>query len=67
LRDIPIITFVNKMDREARNPFEILDEVEQKLALDTRRSPGRSDRARALRAPITWRNRRSGIPTRRPS
>jgi peptide chain release factor 3 len=37
LRDIPIITFVNKMDREARNPFEILDEVEQKLALDTRR------------------------------
>ncbi len=40
LRDIPIVTFVNKMDREARNPFEILDEIEQKLALDT--------------APITW-------------
>jgi peptide chain release factor 3 len=37
LRDIPIITFINKMDRESRNPFEILDEVEQKLALDTRR------------------------------
>ncbi len=30
LRDIPIITFVNKMDRESRDPFEILDEVEQK-------------------------------------
>lgn len=40
LRDIPIITFVNKMDRESRDPFEILDEVEQKLALDC--------------APVTW-------------
>lgn len=40
LRDIPIITFVNKMDREARDIFEILDEIEEKLALDT--------------APITW-------------
>ena len=34
LRDVPIITFVNKMDREARDPFELLDEVERKLALD---------------------------------
>ncbi len=34
LRDIPIITFVNKMDREGRDPFELLDEVEQRLALD---------------------------------
>jgi peptide chain release factor 3 len=40
LRDIPIVTFVNKMDREARDTFEILDEIEQKLALDT--------------APVTW-------------
>ena len=34
LRDIPIITFVNKMDREARDPFELLDEVSSTLALD---------------------------------
>ncbi|OPZ77206.1 MAG: Peptide chain release factor 3 [Alphaproteobacteria bacterium ADurb.Bin438] len=34
LRDMPIITFINKMDREARDPFEILDEIEQELALD---------------------------------
>ncbi len=34
LRDIPIITFVNKMDREARDPFDTLDEVEKTLALD---------------------------------
>ncbi|NQV83630.1 MAG: peptide chain release factor 3 [Rhodospirillales bacterium] len=34
LRDMPIITFINKMDREARDPFEILDEIEQALALD---------------------------------
>ncbi len=34
LRDVPIITFVNKMDREARDPFELLDEIEQTLALE---------------------------------
>lgn len=34
LRDIPIVTFVNKFDREARDPFEILAEIEEKLALD---------------------------------
>jgi len=35
LRDIPIITFVNKMDRESRDPFDLLDEVATTLALDT--------------------------------
>ena len=40
LRDIPIITFVNKMDRESRDAFELLDEVASTLALDT--------------APATW-------------
>lgn len=34
LRDVPVITFINKMDREARDSFELLDEIEQKLALD---------------------------------
>ena len=34
LRDIPIITFVNKLDREGRDPFDLLDEIEQTLALD---------------------------------
>ena len=34
LRDVPIVTFVNKLDRDARDPFEILDEIEQSLALD---------------------------------
>lgn len=34
LRDIPIITFINKMDREAQDPIELLDEVAAKLALD---------------------------------
>lgn len=34
LRDMPIATFINKMDREAREPFDLLDEVEQNLALD---------------------------------
>ena len=40
LRDIPIVTFINKMDREARDPFELLDDIEKTLALDV--------------APVTW-------------
>ncbi len=35
LRDIPIMTFVNKMDREARDPFELLDEISDQLQLET--------------------------------
>ena len=34
LRNIPIITFVNKMDRDSQDPLELLDEIEQKLALE---------------------------------
>ena len=40
LRDIPIVTFVNKIDREGRHPFELLDEIESTLALDA--------------APVVW-------------
>jgi peptide chain release factor 3 len=40
LRDVPIMTFINKIDREWRDPFELLDEIEQTLALDV--------------APVTW-------------
>ena len=34
LRDMPILTFCNKMDRESRDPFEIIDEIQENLALD---------------------------------
>ncbi len=34
LRSVPIITFVNKVDREGRSPFDTLDEVADALALD---------------------------------
>jgi peptide chain release factor 3 len=34
LRNVPIITFINKLDREGRDPFDLLDEIEQSLALD---------------------------------
>jgi peptide chain release factor 3 len=40
LRDIPIITFINKMDRLSRDPFDLIDEIEKTLALDA--------------APMTW-------------
>jgi peptide chain release factor 3 len=40
LRDIPIITFINKVDREGRDPFELLDQIEDALALDA--------------SPVTW-------------
>jgi len=40
LRDIPIVTFINKMDRESRDPLELLDEIAHTLALET--------------APVTW-------------
>lgn len=33
LRNIPIVTFVNKLDREGRDPFELLDEIERDLQL----------------------------------
>ncbi|HVH97220.1 MAG TPA: GTP-binding protein, partial [Enhygromyxa sp.] len=33
LRNVPIITFINKMDREGREHFELLDEIERDLAL----------------------------------
>ena len=34
LRDVPIATFINKMDREGRDPFELLDEISNDLQLD---------------------------------
>jgi len=40
LRDTPIITFVNKLDREGRSPIELLDEVENVLKIKC--------------APLTW-------------
>ena len=40
LRDTPIITFINKLDRDGREPIELLDEVESVLKINC--------------APITW-------------
>ncbi len=40
LRDVPIITFINKMDRDGQDPFDLMSEVEEKLALAV--------------TPITW-------------
>jgi peptide chain release factor 3 len=40
MRDTPVIIFVNKMDREGQNPFDLLDELEQKLGIHVR--------------PLTW-------------
>ncbi|MDJ0555166.1 MAG: peptide chain release factor 3 [Microcoleaceae cyanobacterium MO_207.B10] len=35
MRNIPIFTFINKMDRPGREPLELLDEIEQELGLKT--------------------------------
>ena len=40
LRDTPILTFINKLDRETRDPIEVMDEVEEILKIKC--------------APITW-------------
>ncbi|MBT6883989.1 MAG: peptide chain release factor 3 [Rhodospirillaceae bacterium] len=34
MRNVPIITFINKLDREARDSFDLMDEIEQSLQLD---------------------------------
>ena len=39
-REIPIVTFINKWDRPARDPLELLDEIEDQLVLDP--------------VPVTW-------------
>ncbi|RIV26791.1 peptide chain release factor 3 [Fibrisoma montanum] len=40
MRDTPVIIFINKLDREGRNPFDLLDELEEKLNIRVR--------------PLTW-------------
>ncbi|HIU31997.1 MAG TPA: peptide chain release factor 3 [Candidatus Caccousia avistercoris] len=35
LRDIPIFTFINKMDRDARSPYDLMDEIEAELGIQT--------------------------------
>ena len=35
MRHIPIFTFINKMDREAKDPFDLLDELERELGIET--------------------------------
>ena len=40
LRDTPIMTFINKLDRDGRAPVELLDEIERVLGIQC--------------APITW-------------
>jgi len=35
MRHIPIFTFINKLDREARDPFELLDELEKEFGIGT--------------------------------
>src|SRR3546814_13131840 len=40
MRDTPIMTFINKLDREGRDPIDLLDEVERVLGIQC--------------APVTW-------------
>jgi peptide chain release factor 3 len=36
MRNTPVICFINKLDREGRDPFDLLDEIEEKLAIKVR-------------------------------
>jgi peptide chain release factor 3 len=61
LRDVPIITFVNKLDREGRDPFYLLDEIEQALALDVTPASCRSAWAATFSASMTCSPRPSSL------
>ncbi len=34
MRDTPVIIFINKLDRDGKNPFDLLDELEEKLSIN---------------------------------
>jgi peptide subunit release factor RF-3 len=53
LRDVPILTVVNKLDREGCDPFDLIEEIEQTLALDVTPPPGRSAWAVTFSAPLS--------------
>jgi len=36
MRKTPVIVFINKLDREGQDPFELLDEIEEKLSINVR-------------------------------
>lgn len=40
MRNTPVIVFINKLDRDGKNPFELLEEIEEKLNIQTQ--------------PLTW-------------
>ena len=46
LRDIPIVTFINKVDRETRDPFDLIAEIENTLALEVAPMTGPVGRGR---------------------
>ncbi len=51
MRDTPVIIFINKLDREGRDPFDLLDELEEKLEI----------RVRPLSWPIEMGDRFKGV------
>ena len=76
-RGLPVLTFINKLDQPARDPFELLDQIERVLGhlggadeLAARRRPGLPRRLRprsATRCCSTSARRAAGAPRRSPS
>ncbi|QHI95316.1 GTP-binding protein [Aristophania vespae] len=64
LRDIPIVTFINKMDREAQDCFALLDEISSTLALDV--SPATWPVGRAAKFIGTYDIRTKKLHTKEP-
>ena len=55
LRNVPIITFINKMDREGRDPFDLMDERSRRtFSSRSRPTPGRSEWDASSAAASTW-------------
>ena len=66
MRHIPIFTFINKMDRDAKDPFDLLEELEQELGIEHLcQSTGPSAPARNSRASMTGSNGHIAIFLRR--
>jgi peptide chain release factor 3 len=66
MRDTPIMTFINKLDREGKEPIELLDEVESVLGIQCAPITWPIGMGKRLRGVVTWSPTRCILSSRRP-